>query len=135
MSKEYIKRIVTERDELGDKIKKLSVFVNSEKFKEIYPMQQNLLYSQLNAMQTYYGNKKEILENINNIIGKNLDEVFEKIEALNTVIDYQTYILNNRTCENCKYCSAIFDNGDIQCDFFECYQQKALIYCGNWEQK
>ena len=40
--------------------------------------------------------------------------------------------LQNRSCENCKYCSFIIDSS-IKCDFFECYQQKSLKFCGNWE--
>ena len=43
-------------------------------------------------------------------------------------------LLNKRSCDNCKYCSfSVIDS--IKCDLFECYQQKALKYCGNWKPK
>ena len=68
----------------------------------------------------------EILKfNVNNSIGyeKEQLEAIKELEAL-----------NNRSCEGCKYCSFSFDSA-IRCDLFECYQQKALKYCGNWKPK
>ena len=37
-------------------------------------------------------------------------------------------------CSTCKHCSKVFEYS-IQCDLFQCYQQNALKYCGNWEAK
>ena len=54
---------------------------------------------------------------------KSIDEAITELEAL-----------NNRSCENCKYCSFSVSSS-IRCDLFECYQQKALKYCGNWKPK
>ena len=59
----------------------------------------------------------------------------KKTHNHNEIIDIVFDDFENRTCESCKHCSKVFDNGDIRCDLFECYQQKALKYCGNWEQK
>lgn len=52
-----------------------------------------------------------------------INEAIQELEAL-----------KNRSCENCKYCS-FSDSSSVECDLFECYQQKALKYCGNWKPK
>lgn len=57
-----------------------------------------------------------IIDNVDSVI----DEIFDSFE--------------NRTCDNCKYCSDIISNS-YKCDLFECYQQKALKHCGNWQLK
>ena len=42
--------------------------------------------------------------------------------------------INNRSCESCSHCSKVFTDS-YRCDLFECYQQKRLGYCKNWESK
>lgn len=49
----FIDRIQNEFDELNYRLKKLQEFINSEKFKNIKPDQQTLLFAQSHAMSTY----------------------------------------------------------------------------------
>lgn len=59
----FVQRLIAERDELQDKMEKLQVFIESEKFKELTYENQALLKIQYNAMKTY----KEVLDRRINI--------------------------------------------------------------------
>lgn len=49
----FKERLLTEKSELDEKREKLEAFQNSEKFKEIDPVQMTLLNIQSQAMATY----------------------------------------------------------------------------------
>lgn len=49
----FIKRLHDERDELNNRIDKLSKFIKTDKYLSLPIVQQSLLIVQLNAMQTY----------------------------------------------------------------------------------
>ncbi|WP_338949907.1 hypothetical protein KSU05_02545 [Fusobacterium nucleatum] len=51
--KAFVERIITEKDELQDKVTKLENFVNGEKFKELKELEQVYLKEQLSFMRGY----------------------------------------------------------------------------------
>lgn len=51
--KAFVERMITEKDELQDKVTKLENFVNGEKFKELRGMEQVYLKEQLSFMRGY----------------------------------------------------------------------------------
>lgn len=50
---DYFERLCKEKDELDEKLTKLSSFLNSDKFKNVNSEQQNLLKLQSKAMDMY----------------------------------------------------------------------------------
>lgn len=66
---------------------------------------------------------KKANEEMGNYDAVNIYEAIKELEDL-----------QNRSCDNCKYRKLNVIDG-IYCDMFQCYQQKALKYCGNWELK
>lgn len=50
---DFKKRLETEKRELSEKLDKLRLFIASEKFNEIDPVQMTLLNIQIKAMETY----------------------------------------------------------------------------------
>jgi len=59
--KPYQERVVTEHNELTERIEKLEIFHNSPKRRELEPVDQGLLADQLHAMLTY---KQALFERI-----------------------------------------------------------------------
>lgn len=53
MEPTFKERLIAEKTDLDEKLSKLEVFVDSEKFKTIDPVQTSLLKAQLQAMATY----------------------------------------------------------------------------------
>ena len=51
--KAFVERMITEKDELQDKVTKLENFVNGEKFKELKELEQVYLKEQLSFMRGY----------------------------------------------------------------------------------
>lgn len=51
--KDYVERMKSESAELSERIKKISSFVTSDKFKELSEQQQNLLMAQNLVMESY----------------------------------------------------------------------------------
>ena len=51
--KDYVERMKSESAELSERIKKISSFVTSDKFKELSEQQQNLLRAQNLVMESY----------------------------------------------------------------------------------
>ena len=51
--KDYVERMKSESAELSERIKKISSFVTSDKFKELSEQQQNLLRAQKLVMESY----------------------------------------------------------------------------------
>nr|DAS48527.1 MAG TPA: hypothetical protein [Caudoviricetes sp.] len=49
----FVERMITEKDELQDKVTKLENFVNGEKFKELKGLEQVYLKEQLKFMRGY----------------------------------------------------------------------------------
>ena len=49
----FVERMITEKDELQDKVTKLEKFVNGEKFKELKGLEQVYLKEQLSFMRGY----------------------------------------------------------------------------------
>ena len=49
----FVERMITEKDELQDKVTKLENFVNGEKFKELKGLEQVYLKEQLKFMKGY----------------------------------------------------------------------------------
>ena len=49
----FVERMITEKDELQDKVTKLENFVNGEKFKELKELEQVYLKEQLSFMRGY----------------------------------------------------------------------------------
>ena len=49
----FVERMITEKDELQDKVTKLENFVNGEKFKELKGLEQVYLKEQLSFMRGY----------------------------------------------------------------------------------
>lgn len=49
----FVERMITEKDELQDKVTKLENFVNEEKFKELKGLEQVYLKEQLKFMRGY----------------------------------------------------------------------------------
>lgn len=49
----FVERMITEKDELQDKVTKLENFVNGEKFKELKGLEQIYLKEQLSFMRGY----------------------------------------------------------------------------------
>lgn len=50
---EHVKRLVVERDELSDKLKKLSGFMKSDSFKKLDEDDKMILKIQKDSMETY----------------------------------------------------------------------------------
>ena len=50
---EHVKRLVVERDELSDKLKKLSGFMKSDTFKKLNEDEKMILEIQKDSMKTY----------------------------------------------------------------------------------
>ncbi|QYC52377.1 hypothetical protein [Fusobacterium phage FNU_1P] len=51
--KTFVERMITEKDELQDRVTKLENFVNGEKFKELKGLEQVYLKEQLKFMRGY----------------------------------------------------------------------------------
>lgn len=49
----FVERMITEKDELQDRVTKLENFVNGEKFKELKGLEQVYLKEQLKFMRAY----------------------------------------------------------------------------------
>ena len=49
----FVERMITEKDELQDKVTKLENFINGEKFKELKGLEQVYLKEQLKFMKGY----------------------------------------------------------------------------------
>lgn len=49
----FVERMITEKDELQNKVTKLEIFVNGEKFKELKGLEQVYLKEQLKFMKGY----------------------------------------------------------------------------------
>jgi len=49
----FKERLLIEKEELNEKIEKLDLFMNSENFQKIEPIQMSLLNTQIGAMKTY----------------------------------------------------------------------------------
>jgi hypothetical protein len=49
----FVERMITEKDELQDKVTKLENFINGEKFKELKGLEQVYLKEQLKFMRGY----------------------------------------------------------------------------------
>ena len=49
----FVERMVKEKDELQDKVTKLEIFINGEKFKELKGLEQVYLKEQLTHMRAY----------------------------------------------------------------------------------
>lgn len=55
MVEPFVARMLMERVELKEKIDRLDMFIDGDKFKELPIVKQDLLVSQYNAMLTYLG--------------------------------------------------------------------------------
>lgn len=66
MMEDFVKRLIVEKDELNDKLTKLSLFITLDKFKELDKEMQDLLSKQEQIMQEYV----EILDRRVEILNK-----------------------------------------------------------------
>ena len=61
---DFKKRLISEKDELNEKIVKLNQFINSENFNKIDKVQQSLLKTQLFVMRTYHSILEERIHHL-----------------------------------------------------------------------
>jgi hypothetical protein len=61
----FIERLHEEKIQLDEKINKLTLFTNSDKFNEVTDIQKSLLTIQLNAMETYSACLHERIADLN----------------------------------------------------------------------